>query len=419
MPPDPNPAEPADAVDVRAVAEDDALLDRFGAPVAPARPASLSALPAVPRGLVPAVPSEPIAEVFELWRSALEAEPPPHPPDLTGAALALRRRAGRESRRRASRSMIGVAAAICGLLFGSAVIGARTAGPGDLLWPVTQVVWGQRADSVVAGQTARGALVMARAALHDGETGAARSAMVVASTALPRVADRDGHGVLQADFDELATALDQVDPPAATLPVGDGSDPADQTGPTASPGVPEVPAADPGSTDRTTAPAAPTPVTRSADPTTGVSAGGAAGDRPSQPGSQVHPTPTSPPGSSGGPERTPTSSAPTTGATSGAPTGSSGAPTSGSGSVSSPSPTSGGSSSEAPASTPSGTPDPTGTESGTSSSPGVGPATSPPGTGSTVTSLSAPAATSAPPEQLLNGDRAPVVTGSTRATVPA
>jgi hypothetical protein len=211
------PDEAGGTVDLAAVIGDDALLDALGrhrraaqsspgsTPVAASlaggkidgpRPTPLSPHPAEPE----------LTDLFATWRAAIDADPVPEPPSVDSVVLALRQ----QSRRRSLRPMLGVAVAICALLVGSTAIGSRTARPGDMLWPVTQVLWSDRADSVVAGDTTRVALGQARMALDAGLTGEARSALVVASTVLPRVAERDGHQNLKADLDNLWSTLDWV-----------------------------------------------------------------------------------------------------------------------------------------------------------------------------------------------------------------
>jgi len=198
-------------VDLTAIVADDALLDALGrhrrtpaSEWAGAVDGSIGGPARTP--VLPGRPQPDLTDLFATWRAALEADPLPEPPTVDSVVLALRHTA----RQRSLRSMLGVAVAICALLVGSAGIGARTARPGDVLWPVTQVLWSDRAESVVAGDTTRVALGQARMALDAGLTSQARSALVVASTVLPRVAERDGHQNLKADLDNLWSTLDWV-----------------------------------------------------------------------------------------------------------------------------------------------------------------------------------------------------------------
>jgi len=207
------PDEAGGTVDLTAVAADDALLDALGRhrrrtrPGPGSTPADRGMLDGPRSTSVPTTPAEPeLTDLFETWRATIDAEPVPEPPSVDSVVVALRRTAGRRS----LRPMLGVAVAICALLVSSAAIGARTARPGDVLWPVTQVLWSDRAESVVAGDSTRVALGQARMALDAGLTSEARSALVAASTVLPRVAERDGHQVLKADLDNLWSTLDWV-----------------------------------------------------------------------------------------------------------------------------------------------------------------------------------------------------------------
>ncbi len=209
------PDEAGGAADLGAIVADDALLDALGRHHRPARSAAGSTPLAQPSNkggdgvnaaVPPAATDSALTDLFATWRADLDAEPVPAPPSVDSVVLALRRTA----RRRSLRPILGVAVAICALLVGSATIGARTARPGDVLWPVTQVLWSDRAESVVAGDTTRVALGQARMALDSGLTIEARSALVVASTVLPRVAERDGRQNLKADLDNLWSTLDWV-----------------------------------------------------------------------------------------------------------------------------------------------------------------------------------------------------------------
>ena len=84
-----------------------------------------------------------MAALLKAWRREIDSVPLPPPIDPALATAVVR---SAPPRRRAVRPMIAVAAAIAGLLVGSAAIGARSATPDTVLWPVTQLLWADRAD---------------------------------------------------------------------------------------------------------------------------------------------------------------------------------------------------------------------------------------------------------------------------------
>lgn len=200
-------------VDLSDVVEDDVLLDVIGAHRAPepAAPADIF-VQAWPRartdqaisGRLPSNLGDPLSELFVTWREELTEQPVPAPPDVQVVVSAV---AASARSRRTGRPVIGIAAAICALLVGSALVGARAAHPGDMLFPVTQVLWSDRADSLVAGETARNALTSARTAINAGLTDDAKTALGVATTAIPKVKPRDGKEALQTDLNALWAAL--------------------------------------------------------------------------------------------------------------------------------------------------------------------------------------------------------------------
>ncbi len=222
-----DPGRPADdqtVVDLADVVSDDVLLDVIGAHRAPT-PADAPPEPtdvfvhAWPRARtaeaisarLPSDLGDPLSELFVTWREQLTAQPLPAPPSAESVAAGV---ATAARARRTGRPVIGIAAAICALLIGSAAVGARAAHPGDMLFPVTQVLWSDRADSMVAGKTAREALTNARSAIDAGMTEKAKSDLRVASTVIPKVKPRDGKEELETDLVSLWAALDSVGGPA-------------------------------------------------------------------------------------------------------------------------------------------------------------------------------------------------------------
>ncbi len=148
-----------------------------------------------------------VAALLRAWRTEVNAAPLPEPIPVDVALTVLRQT---PPRRRALRPILAVAAAITGLLVGSAAIGARSATPDSPLWPVTQLLWGDRVDSVLAGQTAKEGLEVAHQALDAGHPEAAETALDQVTSAITMVDERDGRTSLESDYQSVKSRLDTV-----------------------------------------------------------------------------------------------------------------------------------------------------------------------------------------------------------------
>jgi hypothetical protein len=100
---------------------------------------------------------------------------------------------------------LGAAALVAALL--AAGIGARAAEPDDALWPVTSILYPQRAESVDAADQATRRLDAAAAAMAAGDDLAARIELQAAESQLTRVRAEDGRPALQARHGDLDRAL--------------------------------------------------------------------------------------------------------------------------------------------------------------------------------------------------------------------
>ena len=160
-----------------------------------------------------------VANLLRAWRVEIESVPLPNPLELQVATAIVR---SAPPRRRALRPMLAVTAAIAALLMGSAAIGARSATPDSLLWPVTQMLWGDRADSVQAGLDARKGIDIASKALDAGHPDDAETALDFVTVVITKVEDRDGRQTLESDYQkvkqDLASTMLTTDPASPTLP---------------------------------------------------------------------------------------------------------------------------------------------------------------------------------------------------------
>jgi hypothetical protein len=151
---------------------------------------------------------DPLPDMFAAWREDVLSRPMPPRVSTTTAARVV----AHANKRRTARPMIAVAASIFLLLVASAIVGSRNAQPGDALFPVTQVLWADRADSAVAGQQVNGALDQAKAALRAGNAQRAFEALVFAAHSLHGVRDTGTHQTMQDELTNLYGLVVAADP---------------------------------------------------------------------------------------------------------------------------------------------------------------------------------------------------------------
>jgi len=182
-------------VDLGAVARDDALLDALG------RGAELS-------------PDDEFAAMLASWRTDLSPDAPiadseAADDEVTGPPLVRKPAHGR-----LSRVVLAAAAAVLALA-GTVAVAAGRAQPGSRLWPITTVVYAERADSLVAAQDARSAIAKAREAVTAGRYAEADRLLDQATTLAGKVHDT---GTRQQLLDEVAEvrALLPAGTPTAT-----------------------------------------------------------------------------------------------------------------------------------------------------------------------------------------------------------
>lgn len=126
------------------------------------------------------------------------------------------------------------AAAMVVIAFSGLGLGAKAAEPGDSLWPLTKVLYAERARSVEAEVAVRDNLVEAARALQEDRPVEAQGALQQAGQELPAVADEDDRTALSKELsnrrDELRFKLNDPAPPppaASASPVPSEPPPAD------------------------------------------------------------------------------------------------------------------------------------------------------------------------------------------------
>jgi hypothetical protein len=145
-------------------------------------------------------------------------------------------------RRRFRRISLTLAAAALTAAFLAPGIGARAAGPGDALWPVTIVLYPGRVVSVRAVEQVSRRLDAAAAAMAAGNDQDARIELQAAESQLDRVSAKDGRPALQArqgDLDHALHAATRTDGDAGTRTKTPSTGPA-RDGPAAYP-IPPTP----------------------------------------------------------------------------------------------------------------------------------------------------------------------------------
>jgi hypothetical protein len=230
---------PADTVDLLTVAEDDRLLSALG------------------HG-EPGPDDDEVAALLAAWRNELQDDDIAgranfEPTDVDGrgsVAPLVSANPERVPRRRGlrlagpARSLVGIAAGIV-LLAGGLTLAARNAGPNSPLWPLTTIVYSERADSLIAQQDAEQAIRLAREAITQARYTEATELLDLATARANEVHDAATaqrllteiaavRGLLPGASLPPATTAPAVPPGPVTSPSGPATNPV-QTGATPAP----------------------------------------------------------------------------------------------------------------------------------------------------------------------------------------
>jgi anti-sigma-D factor RsdA-like protein len=164
-----------------------------------------------------------VVALLSSWRADVVAEPIPELIDLETAVAAVK--AGMPSARRTrsarARHLVPVAAAAAFLVLvgGGVTIGSATAEPDSALWPVSKVLFSERAESVEAAVRASDKIDSAKQALMEGKPEQASADLEQAQQDLSKVRPQEGK-------DELVGVKDFLTAKAAETPSGTKVDPA-------------------------------------------------------------------------------------------------------------------------------------------------------------------------------------------------
>jgi Anti-sigma-D factor RsdA to sigma factor binding region len=178
--------------DLAAVQADDTLLDLIGRP-----------------GYSPSDEQDELTRLLAGWRQEMETEPFRELVDTDTAVAAIR--AGRRPVRRRNPvfGSIAAAAAVLVIAFSSVGLVAKSAQPGDRLWGVTQVLYGDYARSVETAASVRTELNEARTALKQGDPERARASLQRVQNQLPAISESEGRTDLTVRSRELEQQVSQ------------------------------------------------------------------------------------------------------------------------------------------------------------------------------------------------------------------
>ena len=166
------------------------------------------------RGQGTALARDPLSDLLESWRDELAVRPLPEPP--FPGRIGGTEQPTRVPAKRSLRAALSIAAAIAALLVGTASLGSKDAPQGSALWPITRILWPERAESVWAADRARIEIDEAVLAMKEGRPADAQAALGRAAEVLVDIEEVDGLADLQHEFDSLlvtATPREYVSAP--------------------------------------------------------------------------------------------------------------------------------------------------------------------------------------------------------------
>jgi hypothetical protein len=164
-----------------------------------------------------------VVALLSAWRADVTEEPIPELVDLDTAVAAVQAgiTAKRATRSARTRHLVPVAAAAAFLVLvgGGVSISSATAEPDSALWPVTKVLFSERATSVEAAMRVSDKIESAKQALNEGQPQAAAAELQQAQSDLSAVRPQEGKA-------QLVDVKDFLVAKAAETPPGTKVDPA-------------------------------------------------------------------------------------------------------------------------------------------------------------------------------------------------
>jgi hypothetical protein len=197
-----------DPIDLVAVQADDELINALAAGMSVSSP-----------GIGGYDADDKVAAILAAWKADVDAEPIPELVDVDTAASTVLAAARPPSRRARHLAPVAAAAAFVVLAIGGLSVGSYNARPDDALWPVSKVLYSERAESVLAAERVEERIDNAKQALAAGQPVVAARELAQAEADLASVRPEEGHS-------ELAETQDFLIAKAAETPQGQPVDPA-------------------------------------------------------------------------------------------------------------------------------------------------------------------------------------------------
>lgn len=152
-----------------------------------------------------------VGTILAAWRAEVEADPIPELVDLDTAMAAIRSGRPRSHRLR-HLAPVAAAAAFVVLTVGGLGVGSYSAEPTDALWPVTKVLYSEKAESVEAADRVEKRITRAKQAIAAGQPALAEQELKAAAADLAVVRPQEGKSTL-AEVQDFLVAKAQETPP--------------------------------------------------------------------------------------------------------------------------------------------------------------------------------------------------------------
>lgn len=185
-------------LDLAAVQADDELIDSLSS--GSTRSGSAGLLGHLSYG-----PDDHITSILAAWKAEVEADPFPDLIDVDTAAATIR--AGARRTPVGARHLASVAAAVATIVLGvgGVSVGSAAAQPNTFFWPVSKVLFHERAASIEAADRAEQHIARAKVALTEGRPAVAAQELQQAQVDLGQVRPQEGHADL-ADVQSFLVA---------------------------------------------------------------------------------------------------------------------------------------------------------------------------------------------------------------------
>jgi hypothetical protein len=181
-------------------------------------------LDALGRGESPAADGDQLLLALAQWRTEIGAKLPTVDVVLRAAAIPeigwqpAPPRSRRRSRARRTARLAAVVAGITAVLGGGLTAAAAAAQPGSLLWPITEIVYGDHASSVLAVSDLHATLGQAREAIAQQRYADAETLLTRAEDLIARVLPGTERDALVKELAEVRALLKTNDTIAGTPP---------------------------------------------------------------------------------------------------------------------------------------------------------------------------------------------------------